>query len=66
MITYLKTVFYNPNYYVEVFIAYYILQIKSRDFFINFITNYLQLIEEARVIKINYKEDFFIKLLFLL
>ena len=66
IILHLKTIFANLNRRVEAYTVYYKLKIKPKDSFTNFLTEFIQLAEEAIVITENYKRDLYSKLLYLL
>ena len=66
MIVHLKTVFTNPNRYTKTYTIYHKLIIKPKDDFTDFLTEFIQLAEEAAVIEENYKHDLYSKLLYLL
>lgn len=66
MIVHLKTVFTNPNRYTKAYTAYHKLMIKPKDSFTDFLTEFMQLAEEATIIEENRKRDLYSKLPYLL
>ncbi|KAJ5260704.1 hypothetical protein N7505_009054 [Penicillium chrysogenum] len=66
IILHLKTVFANPNRCVEAYTVYHKLKIKPKDSFTDFLTEFMQLAEEAVVVAENRKRDLYSKLPYLL
>lgn len=63
---YLKTVFYNSNWYIEALIAYYNLKMKPKDAFTDFIAEFLQLVDKVKIVADYRKNNLFNKLSYLL
>ncbi|KAI3115140.1 transcriptional regulator family: Zinc finger, CCHC-type [Penicillium roqueforti] len=66
IIAHLRTVFANPNRKAEAYTSYHKLTMKPRDDFTDFLAEFMQLAEEAAVVKENRKRDLYLKLPYLL
>jgi hypothetical protein len=66
VISYLRTVFSNPNRKAEAYTAYHKLKMKPKDDYADFLAEFMQLAEEAGVVVENRKRDLYSKLPYLL
>ncbi|KAI2732919.1 hypothetical protein DTO013F2_10515 [Penicillium roqueforti] len=66
IIVHLRTVFTNPNRRAEAYTAYHKLKMKPKEDFTDFLAKFMQLTEEAAVVKENRKRDLYSKLPYLL
>ncbi|KAJ5124614.1 uncharacterized protein N7515_003051 [Penicillium bovifimosum] len=62
ILSHLRSVFANPNRKAEAYSAYHQLTMKPRDGFTDFLAEFLQLAEEACVVRENLKRDLYLKL----
>jgi hypothetical protein len=62
ILEHLKSVLANPNRKAEAYSAYHQLTMKPRDSFTDFLAEFLQLAEEACVVRENLKRDLYLKL----